>query len=165
MRDERDGKMEKVSQINEQVARVSMRADELYRFVMRYYDFAMERRDYGTGDKLSMVEAHTLLVIAGERGITVSEIAARAKRTRSSISQIVKKLECMGYVHRVLSEEDRRVAYLMPTEKGLELNRAHLLYDYSETMETMNELERYCDAEEIKSFFHVLNMYLKIMDD
>lgn len=157
--------MNKVCQVDEKVERVCMRADELYRFVMRYYDFAMERRNYGTGDELSMVEAHTLLVIASEPGITVSEIAARAKRTRSSISQIVKKLECMGYVRRMLSEEDRRVAYLYPTEKGMELYQAHLLYDYDETTETMDELERYCDEEEIKAFFRVLSVYLKIMDD
>lgn len=157
--------MERGCQVDAQVERLCMRADELYRFVMRYYDFAMERRDYGTGDELSMVEAHTLLVIANEPGITVSEIAARAKRTRSSISQIVKKLECMGYVSRTMSEEDRRVAYLYPTEKGLSLHHAHLLYDYSETMETMEDLSRYCDDEEIRGFFHVLNAYLKILDE
>ena len=157
--------IEKPCQVNEREMQLCAKADEMYRFVMRYYDFAMERRDYGTGHEMSMVEVHTLYVLANNPGVTVSEIAARAKRTKSSISQIVKKLEDMGYVYRSLAEDDRRVAYLYPTEMGLELHRAHLQYDFDEVTETIDDLAKYCSRDDIEAFFRVLSVYLKIMDD
>ena len=153
----------RVEDIRQEImASLDEKADTLFRFVMLYHDFAMEKKDYGTGEFVSMVEAHILLRIANRPGITVSELAEEANRTKSAISQTVKKLETMGYTYRKYAEDDGRVVQLFPTERGLELNRAHSSYDSVEVTETFEELLQHCSARDLASFFRVVNAYLTI---
>ncbi|MBQ6798404.1 MAG: MarR family transcriptional regulator [Oscillospiraceae bacterium] len=154
---------ERVEDIRQEImASLDEKADTLFRFVMLYHDFAMEKKDYGTGEFVSMVEAHILLRIANRPGITVSELAEEANRTKSAISQTVKKLEGMGYTYRKYSETDGRVVQLYPTDRGLELNRAHGAYDSIEVTETFEELLKHCSDRDLDSFFRVVNAYLTI---
>ena len=139
------------------------RADALFRFVMLYHDFAMEKKNYGTGVFVSMAEAHTLLSIAKNPGITVSELAQTQFRTKSAISQILKKLENLGYLDRRPDEADRRVIRLFPTEKGWELNAAHMAYDTAEVEETFRDLYRVCPKEDLDAFFRVTDAYLNLL--
>lgn len=146
-------------------AALSARADTLFRFVMRYNDFATEKKDYGTGEQVCMVEAHTLKTIAQRPGIGVSELAQIANRTKGAISQTVKKLENMGYIYREVAKSDRRVVGFFPTERGMELDKAHLDYDMSEVEETFGELLKYCSMEEIDTFFKVVDGYLRVLNE
>lgn len=141
------------------------KADALYRFVMLYHDFAMEKRDYGTGEEVNMAEAHTLMKIAENPGITVSEIALDANRTKSSISQTVKKLEQMGFVFREYSIEDGRVAKLYSTDKGDTFNEAHRMYDSFEVSSTFEDLLKHCTMTDIDAFFKVIYAYLQMFAD
>jgi len=146
-------------------AALSARADALFQFVMRYNDFATEKKDYGTGEQVCMVEAHTLKTIAQRPGIGVSELAKIANRTKGAISQTVKKLENMGYIYREIAKTDRRQVGFFPTERGLELDRAHFNYDTSEVEETYEELLKYCSMEEIDTFFRVVDGYLRVLNE
>ena len=47
----------------------------IFDYSLRYTDRNMQLKDYGTGEFVSMVEAHILLRIANRPGITVSELA------------------------------------------------------------------------------------------
>lgn len=138
------------------------KADALFRFVMLYYDFANEKKDYGTGECVSMVEAHTLMEIADHPGITVSFLAERANRTKGAISQTIKKLDHMEYITRQKTDSDQRIVGLYPTERGMRLHQAHREYDYAEMCSTFDELLEYCSQEELDAFFRVVNAYLKI---
>ena len=141
------------------------KADMLFRFVMLYHDFAMEKKDYGTGKDVSMVEVHTLLRVAEKPGITVSEISEQTYRTKSAVSQIIKRLETMGYVERRCNRDDRRLMQLYPTEAGIELNTAHLRYDSVEVKETFDELMKVCSEEELEAFFKVVDEYLCLLSN
>ena len=147
------------------IGMLNAKADALFRFVMLYKDFAMEKKDYGTGEYVCMVEAHTLMEISRRPGVTVSELAVSANRSKGAISQNVKKLEQDGYIYRSYAEHDGRLARLYPTEKGLALNRAHTNYDSFEVSATFEELNKYCSMSDIDAFFRVINAYLSIFSE
>ncbi len=146
-----------------EISALDEKADLLYQFVGLYYDYAMEQKDYGTGEKTCMAEAHILKTIAAHPGVTVTEIARQFNRTKSFVSQTVKRLCEMGFVERVSSRRDARVAELYPTEKGLALDRAHRRYDAHEVAATFEELAQYCTREEIETFFRVVAAYREIL--
>ena len=51
--------------------------------------------------------------------IAMSGIAEKMRHTTAAATGLVDRLEKMGYVERVHSEEDRRVVYVKITKKGL----------------------------------------------
>ncbi len=146
-----------------EISALDEKADLLYQFVGLYYDYAMEQKDYGTGEKMCMADAHILKKIAAQPGVTVTEIARQFNRTKSFISQTVKRLCEMGFVERVSSRKDARVAELYPTEKGRVFDQAHSRYDAQEVDATFGELSQYCTREEIETFFRVVAAYRKIL--
>lgn len=54
------------------------------------------------------------------RRLISTQIASMLGVTRSAISQIVNRLETEGYVKRVADDVDRKIAYIVVTEKTLE---------------------------------------------
>ena len=140
------------------------RADALYEFVARYYDYAAEKKDYGTGEEVCMSEAHMLTHIVNEPGITVSRLAKEYKRTKSFVSQTVKKLLTMGFITREAALGDARVVHLYPTERGIALNKAHMLYDLAEVRETFAELSETCTKADLDTFFRVIEAYRRVLE-
>ena len=53
------------------------------------------------------------------RRLISTQIASMLGVTRSAISQIVNRLEAEGYVKRVADDVDRKIAYIVVTEKTL----------------------------------------------
>lgn len=146
-------------EIDRVYAQLSPRADKLYRFVMAYSDYINEAKDYGTGRLINMVEVHTLTMIEDQPGVTVSDLARQWDRTKSAVSQNIKKLEAKGLVYRVPDENDAKMLHLYPTEEGVRLSTAHKLYDNMDIMQTKNDLLRTCTIEEIDTFYKVLDAY------
>lgn len=149
-------------QIDRIYAQLSPRADKLYQFVMAYSDYINEARDYGTGLLISMVEVHILTIIEDDPGITISLLAKKWRRTKSAISQNVKKLEAKGLVYRVRDKDDAKIFHLYPTGEGVQLSTAHKLFDNMDIMQTQNELLRSCTTEEIDAFYKVLEAYCQL---
>ena len=157
--------MEKISnkaEIDQIYARLSPQADQLYEFVMCYSDYINGVRDYGTGQMINMVEVHTLTMIEDQPGITVSDLARRWNRTKSAVSQNIKKLEAKGLVYRVRDENNAKLIHLYPTDEGRRLSTAHKLFDIRDIMETKHELLRTCTMEEIDTFYKVLGAYRQL---
>lgn len=148
-------------EIDKVYAHLSPRADKLYQFVMAYSDYINKARDYGTGLLISMVEVHILTIIEDNPGITVSDLAKRWKRTKSAISQNVKKLEAKGLVYRVRDGDDAKIFHLYPTGEGVRLSTAHKLYDNMTILEAQKDLLCSCTPEEIDAFYKVLDTYSK----
>ena len=146
-------------EIDRVYAQLSPRADKLYRFVMAYSDYINEAKDYGTGRLINMVEVHTLTMIEDQPGVTVSDLARQWDRTKSAVSQNIKKLEAKGLVYRVPDENDAKMLHLYPTEEGVRLSTAHKLYDNMDIMQTKNDLLRTRTIEEIDTFYKVLDAY------
>lgn len=113
-------------------------------------------RDYGTGEPSNMTEAHMLIDVVDNDGITVGELADMSGRTPSAVSQIVTKLEKKGLLYKQRCISNYRSYHIYATEKGQALAAAHKNYD----VERMSAMEKYLlqsfTPEEIDTFYKVL---------
>lgn len=57
-------------------------------------------------------------VLFKTEGLTLAQLAARIRRTKSTASVMVERLEKLGYVEKLRSAEDARAVTLTLTEKG-----------------------------------------------
>lgn len=149
-----------VNQIFEQLNR---KADMLYRFVIMYSDYIAEKHDYGTGELLTMAEAHTLASIVDNPGITVTKLAEYWKHTKGAISLTTRKLEEKGYLERRQMNGNAKNVHLFPTQKGESFNLQHRIYDSIEVSGTIQDLLKSCTLEEIDTFFKVVEQYIVIL--
>lgn len=146
--------------IDEQFKALNTRHNNIYQFVMLYYNYIISKHDYGTGELVSMIEAHTITYIEENPGTTVSDLASYWNRTKAALSQTVSKLVDKGFIEKVQSEKNKKTYLLYVTDKGLELSRAHKLYDTIDIAKTMGQLLEKCSPEELESFFKVIDEYI-----
>lgn len=153
------------SQIDEIYAQLSPRANTLYQFVIRYYEYMNKYHDYdGTGYLISMVEIHLLTIIADNPGITASELSKKWGTTKGAISQNIKKLEKKELIERRKKIDNAKVVHIYATEKGEHLSTAHKSYDITDIVQTQHELLKSCTLEEIDTFYKVVQEYIKLFD-
>ncbi|MBQ8427825.1 MAG: MarR family transcriptional regulator, partial [Clostridia bacterium] len=69
------------------------------------------------GTELRLLKELMLARMENERLIS-TQIATKLGVTRSSVSQMVNKLEKQGVVYRQADEVDRKIAYIMMTEEA-----------------------------------------------
>lgn len=146
--------------IDEQFKILNTRHNNIYQFVMLYYNYIISKHDYGTGESVSMIEAHTITYIEENPGTTVSDLASYWNRTKAALSQTVSKLVDKGFIEKIQSEKNKKTYLLYATDKGLELSRAHKLYDTIDIAKTMGQLLEKCSPEELESFFKVIDEYI-----
>ena len=122
------------------------------------YDFttvcnamANRPREYEQGISLTMVEVRIVMEIAEKPGITASELCRNSKRTRSAMSQIVKKLKQKDLIYGEISDEHQKRMLLYPTMEGMKLRVFTRL------------IEKGCTVEELESFYKVMNIYTNLM--
>lgn len=136
---------------NAKYAKLSEVAVPVYDFVLAYANYFNERKDYGSGPKLTLVEVHILTQIHDNPGTTVTEIAKIWNRTTSAISQTVRKLMKQDLVYRENSTSDGKVFHLYTTEFGKETSMAHKRYDNEDiTNATKILLEKFSIEELVK---------------
>lgn len=157
---------EKQTSINLIFKQLNDKANLIYKFVMLYSDYVAENQDYGTGELINMVEVHTLTAIDENPGINISELANMWNRTKGAISQTATKLEKKGYIERRKQDGNAKSVQLFPTEKGIQLSRAHKRFDAVEVSKTLDELISIgCDSHELDIFFKVIEKYIEILSD
>lgn len=149
-------------EIDECYKKLSVNADKLYRFVMLYNDYIHASHNYGTAEKISMVEVHILTIVEDNPGITMSELAAVWGRTASAVSQSVTKIEKKGLVVRKRSEQNGKNILLYPTPAGIELSTAHKKYDCRDIADTRRLLLEHSTPEELDTFYKVLGHYIDL---
>lgn len=150
-------------QIDETYARLNASAEELYEFVLEYNKYMYQARDYGNGDLVRMVEAHTLAIIDDHPGISVSDVAKVWKRTKGTVSVNLSALEERGYIRRGKDAQNARISHLYLTESGQELSTLHKKHDNFEIVETRNLLLEHCSQEELDTFYRVVHLYLGLL--
>lgn len=106
------------------------------RIYMHYID---SDREYITGDKLYMREAHFIMAIGSRGETTMSEIAQELDVTQGAVSQTAARLEKKGYIRREKCPTNRRQTIAVLTEKGEAFYAEHQKYD----------LELYAYSDEI----------------
>ena len=141
----------------------SKKSDLIHDFTMRNYDRANKQRDYGDGEICTPVEAHLLEKIYMSPGITVTQLAFRVNRSKSAISQIIKKLEKRGLVKKTPQLEHAKKLSLHLTPKGERLTMAHLSYDEFTAGAFFSKLAADFDDDTMSAFFRVLKRFLENM--
>ncbi|SDE36864.1 MarR family winged helix-turn-helix transcriptional regulator [Sporomusa acidovorans] len=149
--------------INATYRHLNNRHNNIYQFVIKYSDYINAAHDYGTGHILSMTEVHTLTYIEDNPGTTVTELAQHWSKTKSALSQTVSKLVDKGLVYRHKTETNAKTVLLYVTEEGLKLSKAHKLYDTITISKTLEDLSKYCTAEEIDAFYKVIGIFAKLL--
>jgi len=142
------------------------RAEVLYKFVdlfSSYEDTAREYLDSNGMALFTMNEVHFLSSIESSPGITVVELAQKTRRSKSHISQLVKKFENLECVIKVPFEGQSKKKQLFVTAKGKKLCEAHDKFDRQALRKTYVYLLRDCTPAEIDSFYKVMGVYNNIM--
>lgn len=145
--------------------KLNEQSSSLYRFVLLYNDFINKPKDYGTGELINMVEVHILTAIEENPGITPTHLARMWNRTKGAISQTISKLEKKGYITKEKKQGNAKTILLFPTEKGIELSKAHKLYDTIDITRTFEYLIQECTISEIDSFYKVIGLFINLLDD
>lgn len=134
-------------------------AELMYRFVMLYGDYMKLPQNYGTGEKVSMLEAHTLTLIAHCPGITAKEIAAHFQKTKGAISQIISRLECSGLIRRQTERGNEKNRHCYVTADGQALSDAHEQFDREGLAREQKLLSSYFAENELAAFYEILRFY------
>jgi DNA-binding MarR family transcriptional regulator len=91
---------------------------DFYRLMGKVAKLEKQAHDFGTGDKLSPVEIHTLDEIGRGRAATATELCGRFGVTKGAVSQILAKLHRKGYVSRTRNEAYGKEILLSLTDRG-----------------------------------------------
>lgn len=144
------------AEINKAYSAISGRTDEIYDFVILFYECINQPKDYGTGELISMVEVHTLGLIDDFPGITQGEIAKRRGRTLGAVCQLISKLVKKGLVEKKKEEGNAKTVHLYVTDKGEQLSMMHRQQDIDEMAKTAHSLLENCTAEELQAYVKVV---------
>lgn len=74
------------------------------------------------GQPVSIGEAHALLEIAREPGLTQNGLAGRLRLEKSTVSRLAVLLERRGWIRRLRDERDGRCVRLHLTRRGINAN-------------------------------------------
>lgn len=121
-------------------------------------------REYEPGLFLTIVEVRIVLEIAENPGITASELCKKSKRTRSAMSQVVKKLKQKNLIYGETSDEHQKKMLLYPTVEGMKL-RNHIVRNKEGDKNRVftRLIEKGCSLEELESFYKVMRIYTNLM--
>lgn len=151
-------------ELNELYHRLNDRAEMLYKFVIMYYNYIYASHNYGTDQNFTMMEIHTLTYIEDNPGVTVTELAGTWRKTKSAVSQTVKKLVDEGFVVRKPKENNNKSVMLYVTEKGKQLSYVHKAYDIADISQTSSYLALQCGSEDVEAFYRVLKAYTALLE-
>ncbi|MDU4621453.1 MAG: MarR family transcriptional regulator, partial [Clostridioides difficile] len=82
-----------------------------------------------------------------------------------AISQTISKLEKKGYITKEKKEGNAKTILLYPTTSGVELSKAHKLYDTIDVTRTFEYLIKECTLEEIDSFYKVIDLFINLLEE
>ena len=92
------------------------------------HSYQSKPRDYGTGDKLYMREAHFIDRV-GLDGADMGTLAHRLGVSNGAVSQTAARLEKKGYVYRQAAAQDSRIIYCFLTDRGKQIYESHRRVD------------------------------------
>lgn len=81
--------------------------------------------DYGTGDRLSPVEAHTIQAVGDNQGLNLTALARAMKVTKATMSERVKKLSRQGLLRKSKALDNRKEILITLAEQGRLVQKGH----------------------------------------
>ncbi len=126
---------------------------EEYEYVKIYQS---KKRSYGKYD-MYQAECHTIEIIGDIEGITAKEIAEKSHKTKSAVSQMIKKLREKDFIVEENNEDNHREKNLYLTKKGMKVYEYHKGYDeeaYTDILSKLNnfsneDLTKYIEIQKI----------------
>ena len=81
--------------------------------------------DYGSGDLLSPVEAHTIQAVGDNQGLNLTTLAKVMNVTKATMSERVKKLTRQGLLRKSKAIDNRKEILITLAEKGRIVHKGH----------------------------------------
>ena len=134
---------------------------EIYEWVSIISQDGNVSHDYGDGKKYTSVEVHTISYIGEHPGCTVTEISRNWMKTKSAVSQIIKKLIKQNLVIAEVNKDDEKQLLLRLTPEGKMLDAMHRKFDEISWRKSMEVLRKRFSEEEINNTFLVLQEWAK----
>lgn len=154
--------MTQFTDIDNAYRKLTVRADMLYEFVIMYHNYIYGQHTY-EAENCNMMEIHTLTYIDDSPGITATQLSKIWHKSKSAISQTIKKLMGAGYVEKRYLENNEKTARLYVTEKGKRLSSVHKAYDVADITQTTAYLVEQCSEEDLEAFYRILEQYIKLL--
>lgn len=88
------------------------------RVTHKYVQLEQKKRKFGTNTYLTRVEIHTIVVVAENPGISVTELAKKQGITKGAASQMIYKLVDKDMVEKRISPDSDSQVSLSVTENG-----------------------------------------------
>ena len=151
--------------INDLYRKLNERAELIYEFVILYYNYIYTNHNYGYEQMFTMMEIHTLTHIEDNPGVTITELSKIWQKTKSAVSQTVKKLVDNGFVERKHKENNYKSVLLYVTEKGRQLSNVHKAYDVADITQTTGLLIAQCGEKDVEAFYRVLQAYTSLLKE
>ena len=141
------------------------------------YDFAAlcsgmmsEGVTYGDGRSLSVAEVNVILAIMRAPGVTAVQLCKKWNRTRSAISQILKKLEQKELIYRdkdrMKNDAEERGIGLYATPAGYRIAAGVIANEQEDSTRLFSELiDRGCSLEELEAFYKVMQNYIEVLQE
>lgn len=130
--------------------------ETLDRYMHHITEYVTQSRDYGNGELLTMVEIHTLTLIAQSPGLRITDAAQQLERTLGAVSRNVDRLQRKGYLEKRKLPGNQKNICLFPTPTGEALAEAHLAFDQNYIRSTGQHILSRHTEEELHTFFAVL---------
>lgn len=134
---------------------IMKKIDDIGSFLGLYF---MKQRDYNTGEKFTQTEVHMLEMIVENPNISSTEIAKKLYKTKSSISQIIKKLIEKDLLSKDKKVNDLRSMEFLVTEKGYFVHYSHKNYD-NKMCEILKTRTKHFSEEDIDKVLDFLNVF------
>jgi DNA-binding MarR family transcriptional regulator len=112
-----------------------------------------------------MMQIHTLTFIDDCPGITATQLSKIWHKSKSAISQTIKKLIESGYVEKRYMENNEKTARLYVTEKGKRLSSVHKAYDIADITQTTAYLIEQCSEADLEAFYRIVEQYTKLLKE
>lgn len=154
--------MSHISDINSAYKKLNARADALYEFVTLYHNYIYAHHTY-ENEHFNMMEIHTLTFIDDSPGITATELSKICHKSKSAVSQVIKKLADSGHVIKRYKENNEKSVCLYATEKGRRLSSVHKAYDVADITQTTSYLIEACGEPDLDSFYRIIKKYSELL--
>lgn len=155
----------KNSSVNKSYKKLSSKADLVYSFVCLYNQYIHSSHNYGGHYNFTMMEIHTLSYVEDNPGITSTELAKMWHKTKSAVSQTVKKLVEHGYLMRQTTDSNNKTVHLYVTPAGEQISQIHKHYDVEDITQTNDFLVGRCGQQAVDNFYTVLQEYLGLLQE
>ena len=108
---------------SEQIISLYMKSKELFN------EFESTPRDFGTGDLLYASTIHTLVQIAKNPGINLTNLAEKLDISKSAVSKFIKQLLALSLITKSKDINNRKEVIFYLSEKGVTAYKGHEAFE------------------------------------